>query len=87
MKTRRLVLALAFTMIGGMTTMAATPNMLDAEMGGAPQATANTPLVVPADSTVLPVDISRPFVSYISNVVYAQKPSRGYENVALKWMY
>lgn len=30
MKTRRLVLALAFTMIGAMTTMAATPNMLDA---------------------------------------------------------
>lgn len=56
-------------------------------MGGAPQATANTPLVVPADSTVLPVDISRPFVSYISDVVYAQKPIRGYENVALKWMY
>lgn len=61
----------------------ATPDMRDAEMGGAP-VTAERPIVIPAGSERLDVAKTRPYVSYISNVVYAQVPSRGYESVPLR---
>ena len=61
----------------------AMPDMRDAEMGGAPAA-AERPIVIPAGSERLDVAKTRPYVSYISNAVYAQVPSRGYESVPLR---
>jgi hypothetical protein len=84
MKAKALLLALMISALGGTAPAAqAMPDMRDAEMGGAPAA-AERPIVIPAGSERLDVTKTRPYVSYISNVVYAQVPSRGYESVPLR---
>lgn len=85
MKVKLLLTTLAVSAIFTGTIAAAVPNNLkDAEEVGANQVASINKVPTPDDSILLKVNHTRPYVKQISNVVYSQVPSRGYDNVALK---
>lgn len=81
--TKKVFLSLILAVLATGSVMAVGP-LVDAEMGGAPVAKKEASYMVPEHSQVLDVKVTKPAISYVSNVVYAQVPSRGFENVALK---
>ena len=86
MKAKKIISTLGAAACLASTTYAATPaNLLDAEDQALHQPVVNSAHIdVPADSKLLEVKHTRPFVKQISNVVYSQVPSRGFENVPLQ---
>ena len=79
------------TMIASLITgsaFAATqgPSLKDAEVENLNATTVSkdvSNIVVPEGSKLVQVEPNRPFINYISDVVYEQVPMRGYDNVAM----
>ena len=85
MNLKTILTTLAATTLISTAVNADVPaNLKDAEDGGAPQVATAQNITIPADTTLIKVNHTRPFVKQISNVVYAQVPSRGFDNVPLQ---
>lgn len=83
-----LVATMVATLITG-GAMAATqgPSLKDAEAEHLKATTVSkdiSNIVVPEGSKLVQVEPNRPFINYISDVVYEQVQMRGYDNVAMK---